>query len=478
MMMSKDFLTISEVSAGIEDAIAGAFPRSVWVVGEIQGLDRNRHRGHWYFELCETNTDGATFRLGATIWKGIQKKLFGPGGRCTGVFDREAPMDGTKILALCKVDFYPPYGKVSLHVQDIDPEFTLGELEARRKALLERLQKEDLLDRNARHRLEEVPLRIGLITSADSAAYNDFIKEISDSGYGFTVLLCDARMQGDESLITVPAAFRALEAASPDLIALVRGGGSRLDLSWFDREEIVFPIVSCSVPVVTGIGHEIDVTLSQMVASEGKKTPTAAAVFITARVAAYLEHMLETGENLARAAARYTEHEEEVLARGAERIRLGCGASLRDSTAFLQNLGQRVSASLQRRVALETECLGRSVNRLVAGRHVARLAKTTLELERRCEWLSRTAIRTVEMSQQRLKLLQEKGRLLDPGNVIRRGFALLRAKTGAIVKGVAGLKKGDPLTIHLRDGKLGTEIKEINQEVPHGQEKGHQLEIW
>lgn len=477
-MTDKNYLTISQVSSGIQSAIAGAFRRSVWVVGEIQGLDRNRHRGHWYFELCETDPEGSTFRLGATIWKGVQKKLFGPGGRCAGVFEPEGSMDGTKILALCKVDFYPPYGKVSLHVQDIDPEYTLGELEARRKALLERLQKEDLLERNARRPLAEVPLRIGLITSAESAAYNDFIKELSDSGYGFKVIVCDARMQGDESLITVPAAFRTLQALSPDLIALVRGGGSRLDLSWFDREEIVFSIVSCSVPVVTGIGHEIDVTLSQMVASEGKKTPTAAAAFVASRVGAYLESMLETGETLARAAARYTEGEEETLSRGADRIRLGCRAAVNDATAFLQNLGQRLSSSLLRRVALETECLGVCVNKLVAGRHVARLATTTHELERRCERLGQTAIRTIENARQHLALLREKGRLLDPGNVIKRGYALVKAKNGAIVKGVEGLERGDLLTVHMRDGKLGTEIKEIIQEVPHGKEEGHQLEIW
>jgi len=363
-------------------------------------------------------------------------------------------------------------------VQDIDPEFTLGELEARRKALLERLQQEDLLDRNAQRPLTEVPLRIGLITSVQSAAYNDFIKELSDSGYGFRVIVCDARMQGDESLTTVPAAFRTLEAHSPDLIALVRCGGSRLDLSWFDREEIVFSIVHSSVPVVAGIGHEIDVTLSQMVAHSGMKTPTAAAAFVHARVAAYLEQMIEMGDSLTRAAMRCTEREVEALSRGADRIRLGCRAAMSDATGFLQNLGQRLASSLLQRVASETEHLGLAVNKLVAGRHIGRLARTAHELERGGERLGRMAIRTIENSIQHLALLREKGRLLDPGNVIKRGFALVRAKNGAIVKEVEGLKRGDPLTVQLRDGRLSTEIKNINQEVLDDQEEGHQLEIW
>jgi exodeoxyribonuclease VII large subunit len=474
----KEFYRISEISATIEGAIASAFPRMVWVVGEIQGLDRNRHRGHWYFELCETDEGGDTVRLAATIWKGVQTKIFSPGGKCAGVFDLSGPLDGSKILALCRVDFYPPYGKISLHIQDIDPEYTLGELEARRKALVEKLKREDALERNRRTSLPDVPLRIGVITSDNSAACNDFMKELTDSGFAFRVFFCDARMQGDDALTTIPAAFRTLEALEPDLIVLVRGGGSRLDLSWFDREEIVYAVVNSSRPVVTGIGHEIDLTLSEMTAHTGKKTPTAAAAFLVDRVRHFLESVLETGHTIARAARVLSESEEEKIADRANRIRVSCRRATVDDRFVLQNLGRDISAVLSHRIGSEAESVNRLTNRLLTARQIDGLVDLRVDLGRLQGRVCDAAERRTEREGQVLKLCEEKRRLLDPINVVKRGYALVRGKGGRIVKETAALSVGDPVTIVMRDGKLGVHINKIDQEVTDGEEEACQLEIW
>jgi len=477
-MKEKEYLCISEVSTAIESALSTAFPRSFWVVGEVQGLDRNRHRDHWYFDFCETTPSGETFRLGATIWRSVKEKLFGPGGKCAGVFDRDGPLDGNKIMARCKVDFYPPYGKISLHVQDVDPGFTLGELEARRKALLERLQKEGALERNARRPMPEVPLCIGLITSAESAAFNDFVRELSESGFGYRVLLCDARMQGDESLTTVPAAFRTLENLGPDLIVLIRGGGSRLDLSWFDREEIVYSVVECPLPVITGIGHEIDVTLAQMAANQGMKTPTAAAALIVDRAREFLDNALDAGARIAREARSRIRGEEDGLVRSARRIHVGCRAAAADARHSFDALRQRLPAALIKRLSLESGRLGDLTSRLLGGDHAVRLVEVRLALERAAGRLLEMAGRRTDREGQHLDLLAERGRLLDPAHVIGRGFALVRKKGGGIVKEVAGLEKGDALTVLMRDGEIGTEVKEIIREVVNGKKEKRQLEIW
>ena len=261
--------TIREVSEGIGRALKQAFSEKLWVVGEIQGLDRSKHGKHWYFQLCETDGDGELFRLSATIWNRTREKLFGAKGKLAGTIDAEQPLDGTKVRALCRLDFYAPYGKISLHVEDIDPTYTLGDLEAKRQALIEKLTKLGTLHNNAEQELEEVSLKLGLITSDGSAAYNDFMNELKNSGIGFSVALCDARMQGEETIPTVCAALATLERRGVAAIVIIRGGGSRLDLSWFDREEVVKGIVRCKIPVITGIGHEIDVTVSEMAAHTG-----------------------------------------------------------------------------------------------------------------------------------------------------------------------------------------------------------------
>ena len=303
-MTTERTYTIAEVAKGISEAIGAAFPERIWVVGEVQGLDRNRHGRHWYFQLCETRGDGEVHRLSATLWSRVRERLFAPGGKLAGVMDLSGPLDGMKIRALCRLDFYPPYGKISLHVEDIDPAYTLGDLEARRQALLEKLRRTGALDRNKSKPLPEVPLRVGLVTSLGSAAYSDFMKELERSGLAFHVLVCDARMQGEETAGTVRAALRTLAALEPDLFVVVRGGGSRLDLSWFDREEVVTSVVKAPRPVITGIGHEIDVTVFEMAAHTGLKTPTAAAAFLVKRVREFLDRVHTLGAGVAEAAVR------------------------------------------------------------------------------------------------------------------------------------------------------------------------------
>jgi len=474
----KEYWTISDVSSGLEAAVRGAFPAAIWVVGEIQGLDRSRHRDHWYFEMCETSPEGDTCRLSATLWKGVRDKLFGPTGRCAGIFDLQGKLDGTKIMALCRVSFYAPYGKISLHLQDINPEFTLGELEARRKALLEKLEKERAFERNPGLSLAEVPLTIGLITSDGSAAYNDFLKELALSGFGFRVLLCDARMQGEDALKSIPRAFAALQTLEPDLIALVRGGGSRLDLSWFDREEIVYAIVGSGVPVVTGIGHEIDVTLSQMVAHQGKKTPTAASAFIVDRVRGYWDHLVGLTDKLVRSTQNRIVREDERMERNQQRIALGCRLVESGAVRALQNLGQRLFTGLLRRIGAEKERLDRSSHRLIAGRHMAHLVEQRLEVGNLDRRLRQTALLLLDRHRSDLTLAEQKCRLLDPINVIRRGFALVSDRKGQIVTDLQDLALHDLLTIYLRDGKLEAQITKLLNEVNDGQEKARQLEIW
>ncbi len=477
-MTGERYFTISQVSGMIERAISGAFPDEFWVVGEIQGLDRGKHRNHWYFELAETNKSGDVFKLSATIWKGVRKRLFGPHGTCAGVFDIAGELDGMKIMALCRVNFYPPYGKISLIVNDINPEFTLGELEARRKELLERLKKEGLLEKNAGLDMPEVPLTIGLITSDGSAAYNDFLEELTTSGFGFRILFCDARMQGEDSLITIPAAFKTLEALGPDLIVLIRGGGSRLDLSWFDREEIVFSVSGCRLPVVTGIGHEIDLTLSELVAHTGTKTPTAAGAFVIERVRKSLDRLVDRGRNIAEKIRERVQKQEDGLRRNIERVRTASRLAQMSSFQELREQGQLLSAAVLSRIGGESEILGLFRSRLAAGRHLRNIIDLLLEQERFLGKIRDLPGRKVEKALQSIALLSEKNRLLDPVRVIRRGFAVIKDKKGGIVKGIAGLSVGDVLSVILRDGRLSTEIRNVIEEDEHGCKKAQQLEIW
>jgi len=476
--MEDNTYTISEISRGIESALSSAFSDKVWVVGEIQGLDRARHGKHWYFQLCENRDDGEVFRLSSTIWYGNKTALFGPNGKLRSVIDPEEPMDGMKIRALCKINFYAPYGKISLIVEDIDPTYTLGDLEAKRLALIEKLTKEGTLLQNRSLTLDEVPLRIGLITSIGSAAYNDFMKELEKSGVGFNLFVCDARMQGEKTVSTVRAAFYTLLKKSCDAIALIRGGGSRLDLSWFDREEIVRTIINCPVPVITGIGHEIDVTVCEMAAYSGLKTPTAAAVFLVKRVQEYLSEVYEIGVRISRAATDKAQQEENILRRRWDEIISLTRMLLLEDNAFIRNTPGRLVSSAGLQLAEALSSITTLAGNVASGRHIRRLENLRMDLSRSSMELTQSSSRRCEKEEHFLELASARVELLDPVQTLKRGYALVRDKRGELVKSVESLAEKDRFYAILRDGKITADIKKIEKEGDHDRKEKRQLEIW
>ena len=470
--------TIREISGGIERALHSAFPEKLWVVGEIQGLDRARHGKHWYFQLCETEAGGEVCRLSATIWKGIRDRLFGPNGTLTGVMNLDEQLDGIKIRALCRLDFYAPYGKVSLHVQDIDPAYTLGDLEAKRQALIDKLTKLGTLHMNSEKALVDVPLKIGLITSGGSAAYNDFVKELNGSGIGFQLLLCDARMQGKQAVPTVRGAFAALGKHDPDAIVLVRGGGSRLDLSWFDCEEIVQEIIRCPQPVITGIGHEIDVTISEMAAFAGLKTPTAAAGFLVERVRGYMDRTRELVSGVAAAARALTDLEKAGLKESASHMVSYTRMVLLEEEGDLRESRTRlVSAARMLNEKRGTE-LEKTWSRLAAGPYVRRLDQLRISLSRATLMLDNAWQRRCEKETHAADLMAERLRLLDPRRTVSRGYAVIRNSEGKTVKSVEMLNRSDRIVAELRDGRITSRVEDIEKVGSNAKKEKRQLKIW
>ena len=309
-VLPPDTLSISTLARRIRAALRSTFPGRVWVVGEAFELERNAHRKHWFFRLSETSPeDGKQYALSAVLWAADVSRLFGPGGRLEGIIE---PRDGIELRVLCDVDFYPPTGDLRLVVRDVDPAYTLGKLALEKQQLVERLTREGVLARQRQLVLSELPLRVGLITSENSAAYNDFVKELLGSGQAFQILFFDARMQGEETVRTVVRGLQVLVSEQVDAIALIRGGGSTTDLAWFDREEIARAIASLKVPVLTGIGHEIDNSVADLAAHTAFKTPTAVAAFL-AECGAQAERFVSSARDRLFALVERPEHERVAL---------------------------------------------------------------------------------------------------------------------------------------------------------------------
>ena len=260
--------------------------------------------------------------------------------------------DGTAIGFQCSLQFHPQFG-LSLKAVGADPAFALGELELKKKEILDRLTKEGLLEPNKRVHVPMLPQKIGLITSKGSAAYNDILKTFSSSALGFKIYLADSTVQGLQAGESVLHALDILEKLNVELVIIARGGGSKTDLFYLDNEAIARRISGYKHPVWTGIGHETDISILDHVANRYFKTPTAVAEDIVARFIEMKRH-LEEAENLFRATWSYRfERDRKWL----DDIKIGIVQGTRkllDSTkSYLLGYATTLSLKVQDRLATE-----------------------------------------------------------------------------------------------------------------------------
>lgn len=441
-------LTVSQVNRSIGEALADAFPDPFWVVGELQGYERDagkaaqRRWGQVYFELVEKEegSDAAKASAKALMWgdaaRRITQRLAEAGGDL-----RLA--DGLKIKVLCAVDFYWPRASLQLKVLDVDPRFTLGDMEKARRDLIEKLKREGVFDDNRNVPLPRAPRTVGLITSDGSAAFHDFVREMTDSGYGFDVRLVDTRMQGEETEAGVLRALALLEAdPAVEVIALVRGGGSRSDLLWFDREKIAFAVAGCAKPVLTGIGHEIDLSVTDLVAHAAHKTPTACAAFLAERVRQFESCVGQAAAKLSTEARRRMAELSRLLSDAVTNWRHLTAARLKGAAADLSAAGAALAAGARGHAAVRRERLAGAVPRL-----------------------AQAARRSFAARRERLAAFEKELELKDPRRLLARGYSLLFAG-GRLVKSAAVLAEGDEIEARLKDGAAQARVTTVRKDVP------------
>lgn len=473
--MSRRFFALSDVTGRIEALLAPAFGKRFWVRAEISS---GRERGHFYCDLVETDPDrGVVAQLRCTIWA---RDLH----RIRTAF-KEAGLElqlenGTQVGIECEINFHPRYG-LSLMGRDMDPAFALGELELRRRRILEALARDGLLERNARLAVPMLPNRIALVTSPGSAACEDFVKTLSESPFGFRIFLAGATMQGPDTGRSVLAALDACSRLPVDVVVIARGGGSKTELAWLDDEALARRIADYPLPVFTGIGHEIDSGVLDAVAGQSFKTPTAVAEALVGR-------FVDVARRLADGAARLRSIWE--LRRGVTRDRLDrAGTGLRQGTRKL--LDQRRSDLRRAAEGVRAEVgarLGREERRLAEGRAWLRararsaLREATIALSSAGRALGAASRAGLRMARQRLamrqaglslrrllqRLASERRRLADresllrsadPALVLARGFSLTTDASGALLRSATQVAAGDAVTTRLADGSFESVVR-------------------
>ncbi len=306
--------SVSELINAINAVLTRQF-RDVWVYGEV-GKVSLPSSGHVYFDLVEDN-DGEKHVISVKLWRGVRQRLMPK--------MQQHDMDivsGIKVRIRGTPDVYGASGQFGFKMSDIDPRFTLGDLAAQRDEIIAKLKLEGLYDRNRHLALPLVPLSIGVVTSKGSAAHADFMKTLEESNIGFTVTLCDVRVQGDGSAEQVAAAITLL-GSQPlvDVVAVIRGGGSRTDLATFDNEIVARAVATCRAPVFTGIGHDVDKSIADEVAFSWNKTPTACAVAIVERVNEFVRQVDSAAQRIANVVLAALANSERRVANAVGRLR-------------------------------------------------------------------------------------------------------------------------------------------------------------
>ena len=404
-------LTVGRLGQLLKEGLSALFPGDLWVEGQVSGFHDARS-GHAYFDLVEPSDEPGR-AVAAKLSVALFKQARGRVDRTLSEAGGLALSNDMQVRIRARIDFYPPSGRLQLIMQGIDPGFTLGRLAVERERLLHALADEGLLRANRANPIPVPPLRVGLVTSVGSAAHADFNEELSCSGFPFTILERDARVQGEGSAIDLAEALHMVATHRPDVIALVRGGGSATDLAAFDAEVLARTIASLDVAVVTGIGHEVDRAVADEVAHSAFKTPTACAAAIVGQVTAFADAFTDLQESIAQRA----------------------GASTARAADLLDDLAHRTATSA-------TAVLDRRTDRLddLVGR------------------LRRSPTATLERQVERLAGITDNLRALDPARILARGWSITRLADGTLVRSVTDTATGDTLVTHVAGGTVTSTV--------------------
>lgn len=422
--MTKDTLTLSELNRRVRDAIQDHFPESYWLRAETSDVRRNQN-GHCYLEFVEKDAkkQHIVAKARGMIWSNIFQML-------SAYFEAETGQSftsGLNVLVRVTADFHELYG-FSLTVIDIDPSFTMGELARNRQKVLKQLEEEGVLTLNRELEMPELTRRIAVISSPTAAGYGDFSNQLEHnaSGFSFQTKLFPAIMQGERSESSIIAALEQVYRYSDlfDAVAIIRGGGATSDLNCFDSYALAVNVAQFPLPVVSGIGHERDVTVLDHVAHTRAKTPTAVAEF-------FIDHLNITATELIELEERLVTRTRLVLQDESSQLRLLTQEAVHLSTLLVQreiSLVQKISDTMQHQLS-----------------------------------------RFIQEHQHQLHSIEQFVRMASPANILKRGYTLT-TRQGKIVTSIEALSPNDIIETHFSDGVTTSVV----QRVDHLNEQKHQ----
>lgn len=448
-------IPLSQYTAAITNTVASArHLMGVWITAEL--TDVRVAGGHCYLELIEKNEAGQTIaKLHANIWRTtfmqLRQKFYNATQRDITT--------GIKALVRGSATHHSLYG-LAFNIIDIDPSYTLGDLERLRREIVMRLQKEGIAYKNKDIAMPVAPQRIAVISAQGAAGYGDFINHLNYNSEGFVFYPClfPCVMQGEKVSESIRNALLIIESTADmwDCIAIVRGGGATSDLNGFDDYELAKAVALCGLPVVVGIGHERDRNVLDEIAHTSLKTPTAVANFFIDELRNAYEKVLGLADTLRLYATELMRGEDRRLSTVQGLIPQLALRRLEEAKSKLHLLSGKLPILTQGKVSSENIKI-EGLKNVLSGSIASRLSKENIKIENMIHMLANVTDKQIELSKNKISNLESLCKVLDPLNTMKRGYSITRLN-GKAVNSVKNLNKGDKLTTTLPDGEIHSVI--------------------
>lgn len=448
---NRKVFSLTEMAQSIQNCIKHHYRNAFWIKAELNKLNHYSHSGHCYPDLMDKSQGKITAQMRATLWKDDYRQI---NRRFKEVLN-EPLKDGIKILFLGQVKFDPVYG-LSLHIIDIDPSYTLGDLAREKQETIRKLKDDGIFSRNKSKTLPLLPGRIAVISVETSKGYADFLRVIEDNPWRFKFfhMLFPALLQGDKAVYSIISQLLRIQSVQQhfDLVAIIRGGGGDIGLSAYNKYELAKAIALFPLPVITGIGHATNETVTEMVAFQNEITPTKLAESLIHRYNDFSIHLRTAEEGVIRQGQKLLQQKKEKFLNVLHLLKLHAVGLIKEHKNLLTDSG--------REVRLHTHFITRQNRDFVLDeqkRKMKQLTSMIIEKEKRAidsfiSDMEKERERLFSQNQKQLDDAEKSIRQMHPKNVLKRGYSITK-KDGKAVKHANELAQDDLLETIFYDGK-------------------------
>ncbi|MDO8316689.1 MAG: exodeoxyribonuclease VII large subunit [Flavobacterium sp.] len=456
----KTIFSLLEVTNSIKKTLEDRYKSAFWIKAEMNKLNHYSQSGHCFPEIIEKVNGKIIAQIKATLWRDDYQNI----NRNFLRILKEPLKNGIKILFLAKISFDPAFG-LSLQIIDIDPQYTLGDLENEKRETIKKLQLEGIYDKNKKLELSFLPQRIAIISVETSKGFGDFIDVIDKNSwnYKFFYLLFPSILQGDKAVTGIISQLEKIRKVIHhfDAVAIIRGGGGDVGLSCYNNYELAKAITLFPLPVITGIGHVTNETVCEMIAHTNAITPTKLAEFLLQKFHNFSVPIQKAKEKIADKSRRLLSEENTKLESELKLFRSMTINILNTNGNQIKNASYAIQQQSQFIVKNNHEKLNvvKAKTRIATKFNLNQLKVTVIQLQEKLELQPILYLKNSELA---LENIEKNIQIMDPINVLKRGFSITYFN-GKSIKDVSQLEEGTAINTMLFKGTIDSTITKIKE---------------